>query len=654
MSAAEDLKLLYKDAEARGDREFADQVLTKLDSIKTDSAPSGITDMYQKLGSPQGLMPQGNITEEPYLAGIGRKFTEMGGALRQTFSNQAESDKIATGLADDEAAIKANVSPQDYQRYSSGRNAGTVAEIATGMRFIPAMKAGGMLGRAAYNSSIAAVTALSTVPGDVGDSNFDRAFIPALVGGGLSAGVEVGLGLRKPVQSLFASRMEKSANQPIARKGASLVDEMSIGGRRPLMTLAEETQDPKLLSYQKSALASAKGQEIGSKFENIQRAQQEKLLKDIGDASPDDVATQTGDVVNRKIKALFNIRRDNADRLYGEVAKAGQVNSAVGKTKVPPVNMNSMADEIEGSYPGAVKAMREANMFPRYGNVDEFIALEARLRTIKNKGGIIVPKNPNAFTGQDKYIAGKLHNALLEDMDTASKAGVFPADFNNKLKTAINQYKTDSAAVRSIEGTRIGKLITANASPEKVADAFSAMKPGEVKDFLSWADEFGVPVRDKVFKYMVGSALDKAKNEMLSQPGIRAFDRATVFRNMGMSKEKSDLLLTDPETKKAFANAVELMKRTDKEIVRGTGESLAQKASATASIAGGAASKHIESAAIFGPREFFRSKTGDMLAAAMFDPNGRKAMQELLKQRLTSREAAKNFAILSGLIKEEK
>ena len=237
-------------------------------------------------------------------------------------------------------------------------------------------------------------------------------------------------------------------------------------------------------------------------------------------------------------------------------------------------------------------------------------------------------------------------------MDTASKAGVFPADFNNKLKTAINQYKTDSSAIRSIEGTRIGKLITANESPEKVADAFSTMKPGEVKDFLSWADEFGTPVRDKVFKYMVGSALDKAKNEMLSQPGLRAFDRATVFRNMGMSKEKADLLLTDPETKKAFANAIELMKRTDKEIVRGTGESLAQKAASVGSIGGGVANKNQASLWVFGPREFFRSKTGDMLAAAMFDPNGRKAMQELLKQRLTSREAAKNFAILSGLIKE--
>jgi hypothetical protein len=176
------------------------------------------------------------------------------------------------------------------------------------------------------------------------------------------------------------------------------------------------------------------------------------------------------------------------------------------------------------------------------------------------------------------------------------------------------------------------------------------MKPGEVKSFLDIADEMGTPVRDNVFKYMVGSALDKAKNEMLSQPGLKPFDRSTIFRNMGMSKEKSDLLLTNPETKKAFANAVELMKRTDKEIVRGSGESISQKLQATGSIAGGIVGQHGASATVFGPREFFRSKTGDILAKAMFDPNGRKALQNLMKQRLDSREAAKNFAVLGGFI----
>ena len=518
------------------------------------------------------------------------------------------------------------------------------------MRFIPALTKGGFLARAAYNSAIGGGMALATQPAEKGQSNIDRASIPALVAGGLSLGIEGAMALRNPVKTLFASRLEDAGNTKIARTGADLVEETKIGGRSPLMTIAEETQDPKLMSYQKSALSSAKGQELGSRFENIQRLQQEKLLKDIGDASPEDVSTAAGDIVNRKIKSLFNMRRENADRLYGEVAKAGQVNSAVGKTKVPPVNMNNIADEIENSYPGAVKAMREANMFPKYGNVDEFIALEARLRSIKNKGGIVIPNNPNAFQGQDKFIAKQLHSALLEDMDTASKSGAFPADFNAKLKTAINQYKDDSSAIKSIQGTRIGKLITANESPEKVADAFSSMKPGEVKNFLDIADEMETPVRDKVFRYMVGSALDKAKNEMLSQPGMKPFDRATVFRNMGMSKEKSDLLLTDPETKKAFANAIELMKRTDKEIVRGSGESISQKLQASGSITGGIIGKHGASAAVFGPREFFRSKTGDILATAMFEPNGRKALQELMRQRLDSREAAKNFAVLSGLI----
>lgn len=654
----DELRALAKEADDRGDREGAEFLADKIIALQSEpQRPSGDGLLKQRQAAlGVGALGGGTIFDEPFRAGIGRRFAEIGGAIGQTFSSQKESDRIARQLASEQEDIDRYSSPDDLAKYHSGKSSTQVAEVAGGFGAIPAIKTGtgiiGALGRSAYNAGIAGGATLLTQPGEVGESNLDRAAIPMMISGGGTLGLEAAMFLKSPVRSMIASGVERSRNQPIARKGAQMVDDMRVQGRSPLMTIAEETQDPTLLSHQRTALQSDRGQMMGTKFDNIQKLQQEKLLRDIGDANPEDIATKAGDVINWKVKRLFGIRKDNASKLYGEVQKAGSVTFGIGKTRVPTDNLKSLVDDLENSYPGSMKSLREANMFPKYGNVDEFIALEARLRAIKDKGGIIIPKNPNAFQGQDKFLAKQLHSSLLDDMQRASEAGVFPDNFNVKLKKAINQYRLDSDAIKSVQKTRIGSLVSGKAEPEKVAEAFKTMKPDELKTFLSMADEFDVPVRDSVTKYMVGTALDKAKDLTKSSPGARAFDRDTVLRLMGMSKEKSDLLLTNPETRKAFYNAIELMKRTNKVIVRGAGESVSQKAQAAGSIGGGLLGQHAASASVFAPREFFRSRTGAMMANAIFDPNGRKAVNALLLQRLDSREAAKNFAILSGYAKE--
>ena len=237
-------------------------------------SPTSISEMYKQAGSPAVSMPSGTILDEPYRAGIGRRFTEIGGAIRQTFSGQEESDRIAAQLAAEQASIRAGSTPEDLSKYETGYKSAQLGEVAAGMRYIPPLTRGGFMSRAAYNAGLGGAIALSTQPGAVGESNIERAALPALVGGGMSLGVEGAMALRQPVRTLFAARAEDAINQPIARAGARISDETRIRGRSPLMTVAEETQDPKLLSYQRSALASAKGQKLGSKFENIQRAQQ--------------------------------------------------------------------------------------------------------------------------------------------------------------------------------------------------------------------------------------------------------------------------------------------------------------------------------------------------------------------------------------------
>lgn len=582
----------------------------------------------------------GTVLDPNYLAGLGSKFVDIGRGINATFSSQEKSDEIAR-LSKEEERLRSGMTPVEKFGFQRGVAAGGGLEafgggkaISSGMGAINALKAPGVLGaglRTAVGSAIGGTFGLLRSP-EEGENTFDRMWPGALIAAGFGAGLEAIPYAMAPFKNMVASAFGRGQQERFGKMGGRLRERLPEGTK---LTIAEETVDPDLLSMQNTALASTKGKTLSIPFQNKQAIQQKRMANAIA-GQGDDVGESVASVVKSKGDALNRVRSSNAATNYGAVR-----NSALGSdTRAGAPKLQEVLDDIESGFPGLGKSIRQANLFvdklsSQGGTASDFVNLEARLRQIISQKGWIAGK-PDAAGGQDKYFARKLHDALVDDMDQASRSGLFAEDVSKKLRFAIDRYREDSVAIQQFGRTKLGSMFKGGKVPthEELTDALSTMKDRDVALLARWSDEFDPSLKQKVVQNILRNAIQNSS--VAKEAGQVKWDKAAFTKeligNGGATERKINILLKgNPQAKKNLDDLKEFILRSQGIASRtyGMGESAKQELSEGLGSLGGSFSGHPGSLTIFGPKFLAKWLTGPRFAEIIFSPNGAKTIADL-------------------------
>lgn len=582
--------------------------------------------------------------------------------VQQFFSGQENTDRIAREIKSEEKARQEYFSknPDEAARYNLGQASEIMGESAAMMKAIPNLGKN-LVTRSLYNAGVGGGLGILS-PAEGGESSLSQAGKPALAGLGTSLLLSAVPTALHPIRSYQEFKVNNAKDTLVGKTGAALRSRLESQGTNPLMTLAEETQDPSLLNLQNTALQSSRGQKMAEKLNNQQLRQQRNMVSKLGTTSVDDLAETASSVGNERLDTLKAIRASRANNLYHEAL------SDVSTGKARTINLQSRLAEIETEFPGAGKMIREANLFVdrsagEGATLADFARFESRLRGVASGKGTLtsVTKPPIA---QERQIARRLHQALLDDIIDAGSKGQFPKTVVPKLQRAIKTYAQDSEVISNTAKTELNRILGINnptgGTPtyEQIAEGMTRMKPDQFREALSWADSIDPTLRKKTAQYVIGTALDKAKDRVLAKSGQTRFDRATFLSEMKMPDRSYKLLFgNDKAAMQGIDDAISLMKRTYKDVRFGSGESAAQIAQEAIAVGAGTAGKNAQSLEVFGPKFLAKWLTGPILAKAAFDPNGQQALRGLAKTNLLSRanmaETGKSLAIIQGIAQQD-
>lgn len=237
---------------------------------------------------------------------------------------------------------------------------------------------------------------------------------------------------------------------------------------------------------------------------------------------------------------LRNVRSTNARRLFNapELKGAGPVIPADETART----IDSLIDEFDSKLVGAPEIVSK---------------LKSMRGAVTNAAGDVAPQTPQEIQkamslygqmlqgagvwkdidrGQQRAIAARLMRALEADLDNATEAGL-SAPAASALRTARSQYKIDSQAINEIRDSVIGRMMGRTApgarSPERIAEGFMRMRPGEVRNAMrilgQESPEFVQTVKRSALEQAMERSVDKAKvatSRIESTPLLGAADDA--------------------------------------------------------------------------------------------------------------------------------
>lgn len=422
-------------------------------------------------------------------------------------------------------------------------------------------------------------------------------------------------------------------------------------------------------------------------------------------ATPEETGDLVRNALNAKVKGLDAARRTQAEADYGAVRDLTR-----GSATIEPANANDELQKIVDEYSGVGSPSADAltrfakkqlanidpkakaavenpsglvdsrgNLLtqpsdavsaagktaPAQGNLDKLIQLRSYLSKVA--GGQSKISGDNV----DRKLAAQLLGAIDNDMAAAEGVG---GKVGEALKKANANYRNTSQQIEYIKQSPLGRLLGKEVvngeggdafntvRPEKLIERIKNMKPSELSTTRalmqdqSPGSEFGGSLADawqQAKRTILEDALDRARsaapskgaNTLALQPGalVRALGQATPN---GQAWAKA---LFEPEELAQIQKAAKVASRlgdmtgynfsgTAPALEQGMGE-IAASAAMGSKI--GAARRAAGMAA-----EFFTSKR---LAAAMADPNGRKALLQLERLPPGSRKAREITAYLATL-----
>lgn len=254
----------------------------------------------------------------------------------------------------------------------------------------------------------------------------------------------------------------------------------------------------------------------------------------------------SGAVVGKKVSEAFNQVVDSATSIRSKTAAVdfGQVDKLAGRYRViKPTNLNDEIDTLTKDFavPGGGDAssalVRQLNGIKtdlaKRAGPDGLTAqqtqrlLEVYGKAARGTGAIF----KDLDTGQQRLIAGRLQKAVLKDLDAAADGGGHVGDIADALKTARNNYRTNSQAINQMQNSVLGRLFggTYDRAPERIAQAMTNMRPSELRESFNVLNQADPEVaqqvkRSFIEKSLVDAGLPASQNVPAAQiAGQQAF-----------------------------------------------------------------------------------------------------------------------------------
>lgn len=129
-------------------------------------------------------------------------------------------------------------------------------------------------------------------------------------------------------------------------------------------------------------------------------------------------------------------------------------------------------------------------------------------------------------TSQQRWIAGRLKDAVLRDLDDAGAEAGEAGAIADALTAARDRYKLNSEAINEIGDSTLARLIgNRTRSPEAIAEKFVKMHPSEVREAMTIIEGASPDAARSVRKFFVADAIDKA-NTNLTARGMTFSEKA--------------------------------------------------------------------------------------------------------------------------------
>lgn len=433
-----------------------------------------------------------------------------------------------------------------------------VAPMLAASPTVVGQAAAGAVGAAARQG----VSAL--LPGDEGLSLPERALDVGIAAGTAAASqgvVNAGAKVFDTVRNFMSTRAVKATQTPIARKGRRLTEETGI----PL-TVGEETGSRAILTAESIARQNiATVDEFFAFHQNQLRTSLDKLRGALDDISP----VKGSFTVGTRITGAFDdattqalaMRRNQATVDFGEVARLTN-----GRGVLTPSALSDEIDKVirQFNIPGAgdaaqsivnkARQLKKTLLKPdsQTGEIDRLTAEQTnRLLQIYTRAqggtGVIFKDMDKA---QSKLIAGRLKDALLQDLDETVTAGGFQGEALSALKAARDNYRLNSAAIKEIGDSVLARLIgNRTTSPEAIAEKVATkLKPSEIADVMQVVERIDPGAANAIRRSMIETAIDAARTAP-SQTNIGAvkFSSSQFLSNLPSLEHMKAAGFTRPE-----------------------------------------------------------------------------------------------------------
>lgn len=367
----------------------------------------------------------------------------------------------------------------------------------------------GVAGGGANTVRNAVVTGISGVTGATGEQLGGKvggaagAILPAVVDVALTAGKNV-------PKNIVARRVQANEGTQYAARGKEISQRTGID-----LSLGQQTGDEATMMVEgmaaKNPFSAKEFQQFGAK--QVGQAVQ-RLNKIMDDITPDKIGDiRAGTVVNHAfdtaVNGAVNIRRAQAAKDFGEVAAAAGSSPIVG-TRNLTQKIAELVEEFDVPGGGDATAALVKRMKTMGGGLGGGLTadqtnrlLQIYTNTASGKGQLF----QNLETAQQRLIATRLKDALLSDLDEASKAGSGAAPL---LAKARDNYRANSQAITKLEESVLGRYLGQDRSPERVADFLTRAKPTELKQTLDIVNKADPSVLPATRRFFIERAIDEA------------------------------------------------------------------------------------------------------------------------------------------------
>lgn len=396
------------------------------------------------------------------------------------------------------------------------------------------------------------------VPGDEDVSLEDRAknigFDAAanVAGEGLARGITGGIDALRPHNAMgrnLDNTMRPYSDNPLAQEGVQIEDAV------PGLALTPGQKGPNrfLLSiegYLRRNPASSDiafkndAKQLNAVMDHLDTTMNGLSNKEIG---PEMAGIQIKSNFDKALNHVDNIRKGAANADFGLAAKLGGPG-----IKIPTDNTYKAIDDL----------IIDMNVS---GGGDEAAAMVGRLKALRteigNNGIGVSPNEMNrllqiygkASTGtgnpikditdkaQQRMIAGRVARGLSDDLDQAVDTNPGTSAAARALKTARDNYKSNSQAVNELTDSVLGGIVNIDgpARPERLAEKLYTMKPSEIRSTFKIINNIDPVAGNEVKRQMLEAAIEKGR----SAPGQRKIGGVN-YSTSGLiaSLEKSPVL----------------------------------------------------------------------------------------------------------------